>query len=209
MSVNRHGVKDNSFSVKGIEVCMKYFEDQGFEVKAVVPQFRCVFRYLQPFPTFELHLTLLINFMSCRKKRSQSTDPDKLESMERADKLIVTPCKNLPGIRSTSYDDRFILDAAVEFDAAIISNDNYADLLDEKQGKFLHSKSTYFDVEIIECFNFTEYADIIKERVVGFSFCNNFIMIPQDPYGRNGRTLQLILNRLKSDANVDLNNTTK
>lgn len=48
-----------------------------------------------------------------------------------------------------------------------------------------------------------EWAEIIKERVVGFSFCDDFIMIPQDPYGKNGRPLQLILHKLKSDAKID------
>lgn len=50
---------------------------------------------------------------------------------------------------------------------------------------------------------FIEWDEIIKERVVGFSFCDNFIMIPQDPYGRNGRALHLILHKLKADAVVD------
>lgn len=37
ISYFRHGVKDKSYSVKGIEICIKYFQDRGFDVRAVVP----------------------------------------------------------------------------------------------------------------------------------------------------------------------------
>lgn len=50
---------------------------------------------------------------------------------------------------------------------------------------------------------FLERDEIIKERVVGFVFFNDFIMIPKDPYGKNGRTLQLILHKLKPEAKID------
>lgn len=73
--------------------------------------------------------------MNNRFKRNMSTDPDSLERLRNANKLIVTPCKNLPGQRSICYDDRFILDAAVEFEGVIISNDNFSDLLEEREGK--------------------------------------------------------------------------
>ncbi|XP_055324933.1 probable serine/threonine-protein kinase DDB_G0278845 [Sitodiplosis mosellana] len=150
-----HGLKDKSYSVKGIELCIKYFEDRGFEVRAVVPQMRW--------------------------KRNMSTDPDTLERLRNAGKVVDTPCKNLPGQRSSSYDDRFILEIAEHKNAAIISNDNYTDLLNQ---------SVVWD-------------EIIKERVVGFTFCDDLIMIPQDPYGKNGRTLQLILHKLKDDAQIE------
>lgn len=110
----RHGLKNKTYSIKGIELCVKHFEDLGFTVKAVVPQMRL--------------------------KRSKSTDPDALERMVNAGKIVVTPCKNLPGQRSTCYDDRFILTVAKNFDGAIISNDNYADLLQEDEGELLFFK---------------------------------------------------------------------
>lgn len=89
-----------------------------------------------------------------RLKRSQSSDPDKLERMVNAGKIIVTPCKNLPGIhRSSSYDDRMILEAAEQFEAAIISNDNYADLLSEKPGKMSHSLSLSLSLHVIYSVN--------------------------------------------------------
>lgn len=88
--------------------------------------------------SFHSHIKTTFFFSLDRLKRSQSSDPDKLERMLNAGKIIMTPCKNLPGIlRSSSYDDRMILEAAEQFEAAIISNDNYADLLSEKPGKIL------------------------------------------------------------------------
>lgn len=62
-----------------------------------------------------------------------SSDPALLDQLQKQGRVILTPCKNLPGKHSVSYDDRFILDLAVEFDAAIISNDNYRDLLREDE----------------------------------------------------------------------------
>lgn len=70
-----------------------------------------------------------------RMKKNLSTDPTTLEKLNIAGKVVLTPCKNLPGNRSSSYDDRFILEIAENFDGAIVSNDNYADLLKENPSK--------------------------------------------------------------------------
>ena len=69
--------------MKGLDICVKYFEEMGFEVKAIVPQFRL--------------------------QRTKSSDPVKLEQLHRMGKIVLTPCKNLPGMSSTSYDDRYSL----------------------------------------------------------------------------------------------------
>lgn len=78
-------------------------------------------------------------FSIFRVKQNQSTDPTRLEVLVRQKKVLLTPCKNLPGSYSTSYDDRFILEIAAAFDAAIISNDNFLDLWDKNSGKFQNS----------------------------------------------------------------------
>lgn len=54
----------------------------GHEVKAIVPQFRM--------------------------SKHKSTEPDELERLHRAGKIVLTPCKNLPGKSSTCYDDRYV-----------------------------------------------------------------------------------------------------
>lgn len=105
-----HHSNNKEFSVKGLSIVVEYFKSRGHEVKAIVPQFRM--------------------------KKHLSTDQNTLETLQQQGIVILTPSKNLPGQCSSSYDDRFILDVADNFDAAIISNDNYKDLLDEKPCKF-------------------------------------------------------------------------
>lgn len=70
-----------------------------------------------------------------RTRLIQSNDPQLLEKLYRASKVVLTPSKNLPGNRSSSYDDRTILKLAAQTNGAIISNDNYSDLLNENDGK--------------------------------------------------------------------------
>lgn len=70
------------FSVKGLKIAIEYFEKMGHEVKAVIPQFRM--------------------------NKGKSTDWEELERLHKAGKIVQTPCKNLPGLTSTSYDDRLV-----------------------------------------------------------------------------------------------------
>lgn len=65
---------------------------------------------------------------------TKSSDPLRLKDLVRAGKIVLTPCKNLPGIHASSYDDRFIFTLAEQFDAAILSNDNYRDMALERPG---------------------------------------------------------------------------
>ncbi|XP_049309520.1 NEDD4-binding protein 1 isoform X2 [Bactrocera dorsalis] len=136
---------NREFSVKGLKICIDYFEKMGHEVKAVVPQFR-------------MH------------KCSDSAAMFELHGMG---KIVVTPCKNLPGKFTISYDDRFVLQLAAEMDAAIVSNDNYRDLINENAA----------------------FKKLIENRVIGFTWCNDLFMVAKDPYGKWGPSLQTILNR--------------
>ena len=67
---------------------------------------------------------------------------------------------------------RFILDLAVDTNGVVISNDKYADLIYEKNGK---------------------YRDVINNRVIMFMFAGDMFMIPDDPMGRSGPTLEQLL----------------
>lgn len=49
--------------------------------------------------------------------------------LQRDGKVKFTPGKNLPDNRTSSHDDRYILDAAALLDDCVLSNDNYTDLL--------------------------------------------------------------------------------
>lgn len=75
----QHG-NNKIFSVQGIEIAIKHFEDLGHVVKAIIPQFR-----------MKLH---------------KSTSQVLLEKLQNEGKVLLTPCKNLPGNISASYDDR-------------------------------------------------------------------------------------------------------
>ena len=135
------------FSVRGIQYCLELLKTMDCKAVVVIPQMRL--------------------------QRSMSSDPDLLNHLRLTNKIIFTPCKNLPGNRSTSYDDRIILQLAEKLNGAIISNDNYRDLLDESPN----------------------WRAIIENRVIGFTWCFDAIMLPQDPYGRNGPTLKDILDK--------------
>ncbi len=54
---------------------------------------------------------------------------------------------------------------------------------------FLKSIADNFSVFLI-----AEYRDIIQTRVIGFTFLNDIIRFPQDPYGKEGPSLNDILN---------------
>lgn len=134
-----------AFSVKGLEICIQYFKKMGHNVKAVVPQFRL--------------------------KRGKSTDQKRLEDLYKAGDVLLAPSKNLPGQTSSSYDDRLIISVAETFDAIVISNDNFRDLLTESDS----------------------WKKIIETRVVGYTWVMDAFFLPDDPYGRHGPKLKDLL----------------
>ena len=66
-----------------------------------------------------------------------------------------------------------MLELAEELDAAIVSNDNYRDLINENAA----------------------FKNIIENRVIGYTWCDDIFLLPKDPYGKLGPTLQSILHR--------------
>lgn len=124
---------------------MQHFLSKGFDAKAVVPQFRM--------------------------KRTQTDNHCKMLELEQKKLLIKTPAKDLAGKFAASYDDRFILNIAKEFDAAVVSNDHFRDLLTESE----------------------DFAFVISNRVIGYTWVMDKLFIPEDPYGRIGPSLNDIL----------------
>ncbi|TDG44398.1 hypothetical protein AWZ03_009201 [Drosophila navojoa] len=139
-----HG-RSNIFSSEGIKYCVEYFEKMGHDVKAVIPLFR--------------------------RNNNKSSNPALLDQLYKEGKIVFTPCKNLPNQQAISYDDRFILQLAYERNAAVVSNDNYRDLINENAA----------------------FKKIIENRVIGYSWCDNILILPKDPYGRFGPPLAEIL----------------
>ncbi|XP_053690014.1 uncharacterized protein LOC128738714 [Sabethes cyaneus] len=138
------------FSVKGLEICIQHFKKMGHEVNAVVPQFRL--------------------------KKDKSTDQKLLEKLYKDGDVLLAPSKNLPGQRSSSYDDRLIISVAEKFDGVVISNDNFRDLLTESDS----------------------WKKIIETRVIGYTWAKDAFFLPDDPYGRHGPKLKDLLECSKS-----------
>jgi len=99
------------------------------------------------------------------------TDREILLDLEQKGHLVFTPSRRTDRKRILPYDDRFIVRLAVETNGIILSNDYFRDLLKENE----------------------EYRDTIENRVLPYSFVENFIMIPEDPLGANGPTLDKFL----------------
>lgn len=66
---------------------------------------------------------------------------------------------------------RVTLQLAHELNAAIVSNDNFRDLINENPA----------------------FKKIIENRVISYSWCNDIFIIPKDPYGKDGPNLETIL----------------
>ncbi|XP_072271249.1 protein KHNYN [Pyxicephalus adspersus] len=87
--------------------------------------------------------------------------------------LSFTPSRTVEGKRITSYDDRFMLQLAEKTDGVIVTNDQLRDIFAESQA----------------------WQNIIKDRVLQFTFVGDIFMVPDDPLGRNGPPLDLFLTK--------------
>ncbi|KAM9425485.1 NEDD4-binding protein 1 isoform 2-T2 [Pholidichthys leucotaenia] len=84
-----------------------------------------------------------------------------------------TPSREVQGKRISSYDDRLILQLAQKTDGVIVTNDNLRDLSDES----------------------SVWRDIIKKRLLQYTFVGDHFMVPDDPLGRGGPHLDDFLRR--------------
>lgn len=75
-----HSVGARQFSVEGLKLAIDYFKAMGYQVKAVVPQYRA--------------------------RLNKSSNQKLLETLYNEGHILWSPCKNLPGNMSASYDDR-------------------------------------------------------------------------------------------------------
>ncbi|MBZ3881334.1 Protein KHNYN [Sciurus carolinensis] len=87
--------------------------------------------------------------------------------------LSLTPSRVMDGKRISSYDDRFMVKLAEETNGIIVSNDQFRDLAEESD----------------------KWMAIIRERLLPFTFAGNLFMVPDDPLGRNGPTLDEFLKK--------------
>lgn len=90
--------KQSTFSVSDLETCLNKLSANN-ETYAIVPQFRL--------------------------KNAYSSDNRRLQNLQTMRKVIITPGKTLNNTILTCNPRAFLLDIAKEFNAAIVSNDNF------------------------------------------------------------------------------------
>ncbi|CAL1272978.1 unnamed protein product [Larinioides sclopetarius] len=100
-----------------------------------------------------------------------TTDQPLLEELAKEQLVVFTPSRKIDNKSFSCYDDRFIVELATKTGGVILSNDNYRDLAAENE----------------------EFKKTINERLLMFCFVGDIIMIPQDPLGRNGPSLENFL----------------
>ncbi|XP_071498604.1 uncharacterized protein [Diadema antillarum] len=123
------------------------------------------------------HKVIYVFVPSWRKEQSKPETPiqdqEVLIKLEKARILVWTPSRRVKGRRMVCYDDRYILNLAVELDGIVVSNDTFRDLSGEKP----------------------EYQKVIEERLLMYTFAGNKFMPPDDPLGRHGPSLENFLRK--------------
>ncbi|KAL4617685.1 protein KHNYN-like isoform X1 [Arapaima gigas] len=102
------------------------------------------------------------------KRHPKVTEQHYLTELQNLGLLSLTPSREVQGTRIYSYDDRFMLHLAQRTNGVIVTNDNLRDLLDESPA----------------------WRDIIKKRLLQFTFVGDLFMVPDDPLGRGGPHLK-------------------
>ncbi|XP_046872308.1 protein KHNYN [Hypomesus transpacificus] len=105
------------------------------------------------------------------KRDSRVKEQHYLTELQTLGLLSYTPSREVQGRRINSYDDRFMLQLAHKTEGVIVTNDNLRDLLDES----------------------LEWIDIIKKRLLPYTFVGDHFMVPDDPLGRGGPHLDHFL----------------
>ncbi|XP_075985920.1 uncharacterized protein LOC142983026 isoform X2 [Anticarsia gemmatalis] len=112
-----------------------------------------------------------------RCKYGKSSDPRLLDYLERKGLVIYTPSREIKGRLHVPYDDRYIVQCAAEFDGVIVSDDQYRDLLKENP----------------------RWRKVIETRLLQFTWVDDMIMFPKDPFGKSGMSLEELLRHPRSD----------
>lgn len=102
-----------------------------------------------------------------------------LLELEKENILVFTPSRSVNGQRINCHDDRFIIKLAAENGGVVVSNDKFQDLLIDYSTKNPN----------------IEYQKVIRDRLLMYVFVNDLIMIPDDPLGREGISLDRFLLR--------------
>ncbi|BFZ10213.1 hypothetical protein BsWGS_13252 [Bradybaena similaris] len=149
-----HGKK--VFSCRGIQIAVDWFRKRGHKnITAFVPQWR----------------------KETSRPDAPITDQEIITDLEKDGVVVFTPARRVKGRRVVCYDDRYILNLAVETDGIVVSNDVYRDLVSERE----------------------DFRRVVEQRLLMYSFANDRFMPPEDPLGRHGPTLDNFLRKVPAE----------
>ncbi|XP_033755859.1 LOW QUALITY PROTEIN: uncharacterized protein LOC117338610 [Pecten maximus] len=106
------------------------------------------------------------------------SDQPLLEQLREQGYLVFTPSRRVNGKLISAYDDRFVLELAEREDGVVVSNDQYRDLMKEK----------------------ASWRILVEDRLLMFTFAGDNFMIPEDPLGQDGPTLDQLLHKPHAGA---------
>ena len=105
-------------------------------------------------------------------KDCPTLNPEILEDLENKGILKTTPSKKLNGVYVASHDDNFILGAAKFHNAVIVSTDQ-------------------FRKEVLQNPNLET---LVHNNLLHYQFAGDFFQPSDDPFGKNGPTIEEFLN---------------
>ncbi|KAM5137870.1 NEDD4-binding protein 1 isoform 1-T2 [Mantella aurantiaca] len=129
------------------------------------------------------HRKITVFVPQWRTKRDASiTEQHFLQQLEELGILSFTPARTVLGSRIASHDDRFLLHLAEKTRGIIVTNDNLREFVAESP----------------------EWKQIIKERILQYTFVGDIFMLPDDPLGRHGPKLNEFLTSWPEHRNPSL-----
>ncbi|XP_066440138.1 NEDD4-binding protein 1 isoform X1 [Eleutherodactylus coqui] len=115
------------------------------------------------------HRKITVFVPQWRTKRDPNiTEQHFLQQLEELGILSFTPSRTVLGSRIAAHDDRFLLHLAEKTEGIIVTNDNLREFVVETPA----------------------WTQIIKDRLLQFTFAGDIFMIPDDPLGRHGPNLE-------------------
>ncbi|KAK1152901.1 protein KHNYN-like [Acipenser oxyrinchus oxyrinchus] len=120
------------------------------------------------------HRNITVFVPQWRQKRDARIKEQKyLTELQNVGLLSYTPSREVEGKRITAYDDRFMLQLAEKAGGVILTNDNLRDFIDESLA----------------------WRNLIKKRLLQYTFAGDLFMVPDDPLGRSGPHLNEFLSK--------------
>ncbi|XP_078526666.1 NEDD4-binding protein 1 isoform X2 [Lissotriton helveticus] len=107
------------------------------------------------------------------RRNPNNTEQHFLQQLQDLGILSLTPARMVLGSRIASHDDRFLLHLSEKTGGVIVTNDNLREFVTESPS----------------------WAQIIKERILQYTFAGDIFMVPDDPLGKHGPNLHDFLHQ--------------